>query len=166
MAHHTRISWKRKPAEKFTDLRYSRVHTWSFDGGVEIPASSSPSVVPLPYSDESAVDPEEAFTAALSSCHMLSFLAIAAKRNLIVEGYEDQAEYIMAKNADAVLVVESVILRPAVKFGGSPLPTPEQLAEMHALAHHECFLANSVKSRINIIPREPTKDPNHERISE
>ncbi len=162
MAHHTRISWEKRPGEKFTDLKYSRAHKWLFDGGMEIRASSSPSVVPLPYSDESAVDPEEAFTAALSSCHMLSFLAIAAKRNAIVESYEDQAEYVMAKNADAILVVESVTLRPAVKFGGPPVPTSEQLAEMHALAHRECFLANSVKSKIEIIPRESTKEQDHE----
>ena len=97
MVHHTKVFWERRSGEQFTDLKYSRTHRWSFDGGVEIPASSSPSIVPLPYSDASSVDPEEAFTAALSSCHMLSFLSVAAARKFVVERYEDNAEYSMAK---------------------------------------------------------------------
>ena len=154
MVHPTKIFWERRPGEQFTDLKYSRAHKWSFDGGVEISASSSPSVVPLPYSEESAVDPEEAFTAALSSCHMLSFLSIAVAHNLVVDKYEDNAEYKMAKNADGKMMVASVTLRPAVEFSGPSIPSAVQIAELHEMAHRECFLANSVKSQIIIIPQE------------
>ena len=158
MAHHTKVFWERRPGEQFTDLKYSRTHRWSFDGGVEIPASSSPSIVPLPYSDASSVDPEEAFTAALSSCHMLSFLSVAAARKFVVERYEDNAEYSMAKNADGKTVVENVTLRPAIEFSGPSIPSAVQIAELHEMAHSECFLANSVKSKIIIIPRKSLEE--------
>ncbi len=150
MKHSTKLLWERKSGEQFTDLKYSRAHKWSFDCGIQIAASSSPSVVPVPYSDESAVDPEEAFTAALSSCHMLSFLAVAARKEFVVDSYEDEAQYAMARNADGVLVVESVTLRPSVRFSGFPLPTPDGISEMHEIAHRECFLANSVKTKVAI----------------
>ncbi len=153
MKHHARVFWEKKPEEPFTDRKYSRAHRWSFDGGVEIPASSSPAVVPVPMSDEAAVDPEEAFTAAVSSCHMLSFLPIAAARGFVVETYEDNAEGIMAKNAEGKLAVESVTLRPAITFSGPSIPSETQIAEMHEAAHHECFIANSIRSKVIIASR-------------
>src|SRR6188474_2242754 len=105
------ITWERNGAA-FIDNRYSRRHRWSFDGGVEVPASSSPHVVPLPLSVAAAVDPEEAFVAALASCHMLWFLSIAAKRGFVVESYRDEAVGVMAKNAAGKLSMTVVTLRP------------------------------------------------------
>jgi organic hydroperoxide reductase OsmC/OhrA len=145
MAHEytATIRWTRDGAS-FPDNRYSRGHTWAFDGGVTVPASSSPLVVPLPLSREDAVDPEEAFVAALSSCHMLTFLAIAAKKRFTVDAYEDHALGVMTKNQNGKLFVSKVTLDPRIEFSGDKVPTPEQVAEMHHLAHKECFIANSV----------------------
>lgn len=145
MAHEytATIRWTRDGAS-FPDNRYSRGHTWTFDGGVTVPASSSPLVVPPPLSPENAVDPEEAFVAALSSCHMLTFLAIAAKKRFTVDAYEDRALGIMTKNEGGKLFVSKVTLDPRIEFSGDKVPTPEQIAELHHLAHKECFIANSV----------------------
>ena len=149
MAHEytATIRWTRDGAS-FPDNRYSRGHTWEFDGGVTVPASSSPLVVPLPLSREDAVDPEEAFVAALSSCHMLVFLSIAAKKRFTVDAYEDRALGIMTKNEGGKLFVSKVTLDPRIEFSGDKVPTPEQIAEMHHLAHKECFIANSVLTEI------------------
>jgi len=151
MKYTASIFWKKKETESFTDNKYSRGHTWVFDGGVELPASASPQVVPLPMSDESAVDPEEAFVAAISSCHMLFFLSIAASRNYIIETYDDQAEGIMSKNEHGQMVMGDIILKPKIVFSGTTIPTAEQIAELHNSAHHKCYLANSIKSTIKII---------------
>lgn len=132
----------------FTDNRYSRGHLWRFDGGVEVPASSSPHVVPVPLSVEAAVDPEEALVASLSSCHMLWFLSIAAKRKLVVESYRDEAVGVMTKDADGKLWMSRVTLRPQVRFAGDPQPSAEQVAAMHHDAHEECYIARSVRSEI------------------
>lgn len=132
----------------FSDNRYSRGHLWSFDGGVEIPASASPSVVPPPLSREDAVDPEEAFVAALSSCHMLTFLSIAAKKRFVVDSYEDQALGVMTKNASGKLFVSHVTLDPRIVFSGEKRPSAEQIAELHHLSHQECFIANSVLTEV------------------
>lgn len=137
------ITWKRKD-QLFTDNQYSREHSWTFDGGVEVRASSSPHIVPLPYSVEEAVDPEEAFVASLSSCHMLFFLSIAAKRKLVVDNYEDAAIGIMAKNENGKHFMKKVTLRPQVRFAGEKLPTNQQLEKIHHQAHELCFIANSV----------------------
>src|SRR6188474_3388298 len=116
MAEHTAtVAWSRFDAA-FTDNRYSRAHRWMFDGGATIPASSSPHVVPVPMSDPMGVDPEEAFVASLSSCHMLWFLSIAAKRGYVVESYVDEAQGVMAKNGDGKLAMTAVVLRPQVSF--------------------------------------------------
>jgi organic hydroperoxide reductase OsmC/OhrA len=147
--HIAAICWKNRQ-EAFTDNRYSREHQWKFDGGVEVPASSSPYVVPVPYSNPGCVDPEEAFVAALASCHMLFFLAIAAKNQFIVERYSDRAVGIMAKNEAGKLAITTVKLFPQVAFLGENVPTQENIAAMHEQAHQECFLANSVKARITI----------------
>ena len=150
MTHEYRatIRWMRGVEESFSDNRYSRGHTWSFDGGVTVPGSASPSVVPLPLSREDAVDPEEAFVAAISSCHMLTFLSIAAKKRLVVDSYEDKALGIMTKNQNGKLFVSQITLDPAIAFSGDKLPTSEQIADMHHLAHKECFIANSVLTEI------------------
>lgn len=147
MAKHTAtVIWHRNGAS-FSDKKYSRAHRWKFDGGAEVPASSSPNVVPTPYSDPAGVDPEEAFVASISSCHMLWFLSIACKRGFIVESYEDPAEGQMEKNAEGKLAVTLVMLRPKVMFTGSA-PDDEAFRAMHHEAHEECFIANSVKSQI------------------
>jgi len=152
MAHYTaEILWLRGE-QAFTDNRYSRRHAVRFDGGVEMPGSSSPHVVPLPMSDASAVDPEEAFVASLSSCHMLWFLAIAAKRRFRVDRYFDAAVGTMGRNAEGREAMLTVTLRPEVLFSGEHLPTREELADMHHKAHDECFIANSVKTEVRCEP--------------
>jgi len=142
------IVWQRASQEVFTDSKYSRAHQWNFDGGATVAASPSPHIVPLPYSVAENVDPEEAFIAALSSCHMLFFLEVAAKRNLIVDNYQDLAIGILAKNRDGRVSMTKVTLRPQVKFSGEKCPTPTQLEKMHHQAHEQCFLANSVKTEV------------------
>jgi organic hydroperoxide reductase OsmC/OhrA len=149
MAHQYRatVRWKRD-GSAFTDQRYSRGHSWSFDGGITVPASSSPLSVRLPYSVAEAVDPEEAFVAALSSCHMLTFLYVAAKQGFVVDEYADDAVGEMSKNERGKMWVSRVILAPAITFTGEKRPSPEQLDELHHLAHEECYIANSVKSEV------------------
>jgi organic hydroperoxide reductase OsmC/OhrA len=150
MAHEYRatVKWVRDGAAKFTDQRYSRGHTWSFDGGITVPASSSPLSVRLPYSVAEAVDPEEAFVASLSSCHMLTFLYVAAKQGFMVDRYEDAAVGEMTKNAQGKMWVSKVTLNPAIAFTGDKRPTSEQLEELHHLAHDECYIANSVRCEV------------------
>lgn len=148
------ISWSLLDEEKFTDNRYTRAHSWHFDGGETVRASSSPHVVPLPYSDESAVDPEEAFIASLSSCHMLWFLSIAAKWGFVVEQYEDQAKGVMQKNGEGKSAITEVTLRPEVQYAKENQPTEKENAEMHHKAHEQCFIANSVKTDIKVEPIE------------
>ena len=154
MAHvHTvDISWQRGEAT-FTDKRYSRAHVWRFDGGLQVPGSSSPHVVPLPWSDAGAVDPEEAFVAALSSCHMLWFLDIAARAGFRVDTYDDAAEGRMGRDAAGKIVMDLVTLRPRTTFSGATLPDADRLARLHHQAHEECFLANSVRCEIRCEPR-------------
>src|SRR4030095_11903179 len=118
MSHTVRVVWKKKSDEPFVDNKYSRAHTWIFDGGVELAASDSPHVVPLPMSNEAAVDPEEAFVASLSSCHMLWFLSLAVEKNFVVESYQDIAEGVLAKNEEGKLAMTTVTLRPKITFGG------------------------------------------------
>jgi organic hydroperoxide reductase OsmC/OhrA len=149
MTHQYRatVTWRRGDA-KFTDQRYSRGHEWSFDGGVTVPASSSPLSVRLPYSVAEAVDPEEALVAALASCHMLTFLYVAAKQGFVVDSYADDAVGEMSKNERGKLWVSRIILSPAIVFVGEKRPSAEQLDELHHLAHEECYIANSVKSEV------------------
>jgi organic hydroperoxide reductase OsmC/OhrA len=151
MSYHVKISWQKKPDEPFFDNKYSRAHTWSFDGGIKLNASSSPHVVPVPMSDESAVDPEEAFIASLSGCHMLWFLSIAVNKKFIVESYEDNAEGELEKNEEGKLAMTKVVLKPKIKFGNEFTPSHKQIDELHQLAHEKCFIANSVKTKITII---------------
>jgi len=142
------VSWNRKADESFIDNKYSRGHNWQFDGGVVVPASSSPHIVPLPYSIEANVDPEEAFIASLSSCHMLFFLSIAAKRKYLIDSYADNAIGVMDTDSDGRLSMTKVILRPKVTFAGERQPSFEQLEKMHHQSHEQCFIANSVKTEV------------------
>ncbi len=146
------IHWSRGE-QKFTDNRYSRAHTWHFDGGTVVPASSSPSVVPLPMSSAAAVDPEEAFVASLSSCHLLWFLSLAAKQGYTVDSYTDAASGIMARNAAGKLALTQITLRPLVLFSGIHSPDRTALDALHHAAHDECFIAHSVRSEVVIEPR-------------
>ncbi|MCA9755697.1 MAG: OsmC family protein [Candidatus Eisenbacteria bacterium] len=152
-SHVASIEWVRR-GEPFVDNRYSRSHVWRFDGGTEVPASSSPHVVPLPFSVERAVDPEEAFVASLSSCHMLWFLSLAAGRGFVVDSYIDEAEGRMGRAEDGKLAFERVELRPRVLFAAGAGPTAEELKMLHHLAHEECFLARSVRCAVECRPRD------------
>lgn len=143
-----KVNWTRATSENYIDNKYSRAHQWSFDGGVTVQASSSPHIVPLPYSVEENVDPEEAFIASLSSCHMLFFLSVAAKKRYVVDSYIDNAVGIMEKDGDGKIAMTKVTLRPNVTFSGKRKPTLEQLEKMHHQSHEQCFLANSVKTEI------------------
>jgi len=145
------VEWSRDGAP-FIDKRYTRGHRWRFDGGIEVPASSSPHVVPLPLSVANAVDPEEAFVASLASCHLLSFLWAAAKAGFVVDSYRDEPVGLLAKNEVGKLAMTRVTLHPDVRFSGERRPTPEQLAEMHHQAHDECFIASSVKTDVRVEP--------------
>jgi organic hydroperoxide reductase OsmC/OhrA len=144
------VLWERGVDEPFTDNRYGRGHTWSFDGGVSFRASSSPHVVPR-FSDPSGVDPEEAFIASLSSCHMLTFLYFAAKRGFVVDRYQDIAEGKMAKNDKGRMWVSEVTLRPQIAWDGTA-PDAATAQELHHLAHEECFIANSVRTEVRCEP--------------
>ena len=150
MSYGVKVFRKKDVSESFIDNRYSRAHSWTFDGGLSIPASSSPHVVPVPMSKASAVDPEEAFVAALASCHMLWFLSLAAGKKYTVESYEDNAEGVMANNEEGKLAMTQVTLRPQITFGGTMIPSRNQVDEFHHLAHEKCFIANSVKTKITI----------------
>jgi organic hydroperoxide reductase OsmC/OhrA len=151
MAHEYRatIVWEREGAG-FTDGKYTRGHRWIFDGGLEVPASSAPSSVPLPYSREDAVDPEEALCAAVSSCHMLFFLAFAAKKRFVVDSYRDEAVATMSRNERGKLFVSGISLNPDVAFSGETRPTQADLAELHHRAHAECYIANSILAEVTV----------------
>ena len=136
----------------FLKGRYSREHTWSFDGGVTVPASPAPSVIPVPFSNPAGVDPEEAYVAAIASCHMLSFLYVAMRAGFVVERYEDHARGVMRKNERGAIWVAAVTLRPRIVFRGSTRPTPAEVDRLHQRAHEECFIANSVKTAITVDP--------------
>ncbi|HET7730178.1 MAG TPA: OsmC family protein [Usitatibacter sp.] len=144
----TTLAWTRG-SQPFTDGKYSRAHTWRFDGGAEVPASSSPYVVKPPMSDESAVDPEEAFIASLASCHMLFFLDFARRGGFVVDSYEDESEGVLAKDAEGRMAMTVVTLRPRIAFSGKR-PTREELDALHHKAHEACFIANSVKTEVRV----------------
>lgn len=143
------VEWSRKGAT-FSDNKYSREHTWQFDGGVTVAGSSSAHVVPVPYSNPAAVDPEEALIVALASCHMLSFLYVAAKSGFVVDSYHDNATGKMAKNAAGKFWVSEVTLHPKIEFSGEKIPGESEIEELHHQAHEECFIANSVKTEVRI----------------
>ena len=144
------VHWQRQEGEVFTDNKYSRGHEWKFDGGVSVPASSSPSVVRLPFSVEAAVDPEEALVASLASCHMLFFLFFAAKNGFVVEEYRDHAFGVMGKGEDGKIFMKKVTLVPRPRFAGDKQPSRAQIDEMHHQSHDQCYIANSVKTEVVI----------------
>ncbi len=143
-----KITWKSDSPDTFTKNRYTRGHLWEFDGGVTVPASSSPHAVRLPFSVEAAVDPEEALVAAASSCHMLSFLWVAAKSGFVCDSYEDNAVGEMTATAEGKQWVSKITLDPQIVWSGEKTPTAEELSAMHHEAHEVCYIANSIKSEI------------------
>jgi organic hydroperoxide reductase OsmC/OhrA len=148
-----RIEWQRAAHEAFTDQRYSRRHLLRFDGGAELAGSASPSVVPLPLSDASAVDPEEMFVASLASCHMLWFLSLAAGRALRVDQYQDDAVGTLARDGQGRMAMTVVTLRPHCTFSGERVPTEAELLTLHHAAHEACFIANSVRTEVRCEPQ-------------
>jgi organic hydroperoxide reductase OsmC/OhrA len=149
MAHEYRanVTWERGGAT-FTDNKFSRGHIWSFDGGITVPASSAPSSVPLPLSVAAAVDPEEALVAALSSCHMLFFLAFAMKKGFVVDRYADSALGEMSRNERGRFYISKVTLAPEIVFSGEKRPTPGELDELNHAAHEHCYIANSIRGEV------------------
>ncbi|HEY3854169.1 MAG TPA: OsmC family protein [Verrucomicrobiae bacterium] len=145
--HKATVSWKFAQGD-FPKGKYSREHTWTFDGGLTVPASPSPSVVPTPWSNPTNVDPEEAFVASISSCHMLTFLYLASQKGFQVDSYVDEAIGSMTKNEKGVPWVSSVTLHPKITYSGSPHPTAADEETLHHSAHEQCFIANSVKTNI------------------
>ena len=145
--HKATISWRCTSAE-FLKGKYSREHTWKFDGGLTVPASPSPAVVPAPWSNPAHVDPEEAFVASISSCHMLTFLYVASRQGFQVDSYEDEAVGAITKNEKGVPWVHSVTLHPKIAYSGEKRPTPGDEEKLHHLAHEQCFIAASVKTDV------------------
>jgi organic hydroperoxide reductase OsmC/OhrA len=148
--HQAHIQWSRQPGERFIDLRFSRAHTWEFDGGATVAASSAPSAVPVPSSKPENVDPEEAFVASLSSCHMLTFIWLAAKDKFVVDSYDDVAIGHMSRNEQGRMAVTTARLEPRIVFSGEKLPTDADVARLHHAAHEQCFIANSVLTQISV----------------
>jgi organic hydroperoxide reductase OsmC/OhrA len=145
--HRATIRWQRTSPD-FLKGKYSREHTWSFDGGLSVPASPSPSVVPAPWSNSANVDPEEAFVASVSSCHMLTFLFVAARQGFQVDRYDDEAVGVMTKNEKGIPWLSLVTLHPRIVYSGEKLPTPADEEQLHHLAHEQCFIANSIKTQV------------------
>ena len=151
--HRATIEWTAAVSpEDFRKGRYSRAHRWTFDGGVTVEGSSSPSVVPLPWSNAANVDPEEAYVASISSCHMLTFLFVAAKAGFTVTAYRDEAVGTMTRTAQGVVWISRVTLAPVIQYGERQ-PTADELAHLHHAAHDGCFIANSVKTTVTVEPR-------------
>ena len=147
--HKATIDWKRRDPD-FLKGRYSREHTWTFDGGLTVPASPSPVVVPAPWSNPASVDPEEAFVASIASCHMLTWLFLAARAGFEVDSYRDEAVGVMTKNERGVPWVSLVTLNPVIVYSGEKRPDAAEEARLHHLAHEQCFIANSVKTQVTV----------------
>jgi organic hydroperoxide reductase OsmC/OhrA len=148
------IHWE-QPVTNFAKGQFSREHTWTFDGGAVISASPAPSVVPAPWSNPAFVDPEEAFVASLSSCHMLVFLYVASRQGFQVVSYHDEATGLMGKNERGIPWVSQVTLHPAVTYTGDKRPSAEEEARLHHVAHEQCYIANSVKTEVTVSPAAP-----------
>ena len=147
--HRARVDWVLGEGEgDFAKGRYSRVHTLGFEGGITVPGSASPAVVPAPWSSGEAVDPEAAFTAALSACHMLTFLDIARRAGFVITAYRDEAEGTLARVARGKFAVTKVALRPVITWAGDKRPSAEELEALHHQAHALCFIANSVTTEV------------------
>ncbi|MBT5185332.1 MAG: OsmC family peroxiredoxin [Kordiimonadaceae bacterium] len=148
--YYAKIAWTLKDDEDFIDKKYSREHHWHFDGGVTVPATASHHIVPLPFSNPDNVDPEQAFIASLSSCHMLFFLDLASRKKYIVEEYIDNAEGVLEKVSHGKIAMTTVTLKPKITFSDDNQPTQEDIDTLHHKAHELCFIANSVKTEIII----------------
>jgi organic hydroperoxide reductase OsmC/OhrA len=146
------IRWTRDPDSEFAKGQYSRAHEWAFDGGGVVPASPSPHIVPAPWNDPAGVDPEEAFVASLSSCHMLFFVDLARRDGWVVDSYIDEAEGVLAKRDDGKMAMTRVTLRPQVSWGGERPPDAAAIADLHHRAHEACFIANSVTTEVIVEP--------------
>lgn len=146
-----KIFWKSDSPEEFTRNKYTRGHTWDFDGGVTVPASSSPHVVRVPFSVEAAVDPEEALVASAASCHMLTFLWLAAKAGFNIASYEDNAVGEMTAGEKGGQWISTITLRPKIEWIGEKRPATDEIADLHHRAHEGCYIANSIKSEIRVI---------------
>ncbi len=149
--HKATIEWKHS-GDDFLKGRYSREHTWAFDGGATIPASPAPSVVPPPMSNPAHVDPEEAYVASLASCHMLTFLYMAQRAGFVVAQYRDEAIGVMGKTDKGLPWVAEVLLNPVITYGGEKTPEPDAEAHLHEQAHDQCFIANSVRTAVKVSP--------------
>ena len=154
MSKHTAIIRWEYSGEDFLKGRYSRSHQWIFDGGITVPASPSPDVVPEPWSNPANVDPEEAFVASIASCHMLTFLYVASREGFQIDSYEDKAVGTMARNEKGTPWVNEVKLHPMIAYSGDKRPTPADERRLHHLAHEQCFIANSVKTEIIVAVNE------------
>ena len=150
--HQATIRWFASPGEDFAKGQYSRAHSWNFDGLTNVSASASPHVVPMPWANPDAVDPEEAFVASVASCHMLFFLDFARRSGLVVTGYEDEAEGEMHKGSDGRTRITRIALRPRIVFAGEE-PDQAVIDELHHKSHEACFIANSITSEVVIEPR-------------
>ena len=148
--HKASLEWRLAEGADFLKGKYSREHTWTFDGGASVPASSSPSAVPLPWSNPANVDPEEAFVAAIASCHMLTFLFLASRKGFAIQSYEDEAVGTLSKGDGGAMWISTVVLSPRIGYGGDRKPTHEESKELHHRAHEQCFIANSVKTEITV----------------
>jgi organic hydroperoxide reductase OsmC/OhrA len=155
------IRWTRDPGTDFAKGQYSRAHEWAFDGGAVVRASASPDNVPPGTADEAGVDPEEAFIAAISSCHMLFFLDYARRDGFVVDSYVDEAVGVMEKNGAGKTAVTRVTLRPAVSFSGGRRPSAEEISDLHHRAHEDCFIANSVTTAVEVSPAAVTLVNSH-----
>jgi organic hydroperoxide reductase OsmC/OhrA len=148
-SHTAVVRWSRRN-QVFTDGRYSRAHEWLFDGGAVVPASSSPHVVRVPFSDPANVDPEEALVASVSSCHMLWFLSLAVAQGYVVDAYDDDAEGFMGDMGGGKTGVARIVLRPKVQFSGERVPDVQAVDTIHHDAHEQCFIASSLRSHIEV----------------
>lgn len=147
--HKAAVDWARGDGD-FLGGKYSREHTWRFDGGLTVPASPSPTNVPAPYSNPSHVDPEEAFVATIASCHMLTYLYLAYRHGFQVDSYVDEAVGVMSASERGARWISAVTLNPRIRYGGAEPPTPAQEEHLHHLAHEECIIANSVRTAVSV----------------
>lgn len=147
--YHATVKWSRN-GQDFLGNKYSRLHEWQFDGKQVVNASASPHIVPPPWADGDRIDPEEAFVASLSSCHMLFFLALAAKQGLSIEEYSDSATGLLTDRGDGKLAMAEVVLKPRIRFTGEATPEPAQIEALHHAAHEHCFIANSVHTKVTV----------------
>lgn len=148
MPKHTALIRWQNSGPAFMQRQYLRAHTWQFDGGAAVPASASPHIVPVPWSDEAAVDPEEAFVASVASCHMLWFLHIALDAGFEPASYEDHVEGVMTKNEQGRLWISRVTLKPKIVWKGARVPSAQELEQLHHRTHEECFIANSIRTEV------------------